>query len=149
VAGKGLAALVASLVIMLVVLAVGVVGFDLALDAPAQLALALLCSSFSAAGLILLFASLGRTAQAVEGACWTVMIPLFMAGGGMMPLVFMPDWLQTVSHFSPLKWNLYAVEGAVWRDFSLTEMALPCGILIAIGLVAFVVGGTLLSRARA
>ncbi len=148
VAGKGLAALVASLSIMLVVLAVGVVGFDLELDAPAQLAMALACSSFSAAGLILLFANLGRTAQAVEGATWTVMIPLFMVGGGMLPLVFMPRWLQTLSNFSPLKWNLYAVEGAVWREFSLTEMLLPCGILVAIGLVAFALGGLLLARSR-
>ncbi len=146
IAGKGLAALVSSIVIMLVVLVVGIVGFGLRVEHYPTLALALFCSSFSAAGMILLFSTLGKTAQAVEGACWTIMIPLTMAGGGMLPLVFMPDWLRTVSHFSPLKWNLYAIEGAVWRDFSTTEMLLPCGILIAIGLVAFGFGGLILAR---
>jgi len=148
VAGKGVAALVASIAIMLLVLVVGIAGFGLRVDSYPLLGLALFCASFSAAGLILLFSTLGKTAQAVEGASWTVMIPLFMAGGGMLPLIFMPAWLQQVSNFSPLKWNLYAIEGAIWRGFSLSEMLLPCGILIAIGLAAFSFGGMILARTR-
>jgi hypothetical protein len=36
--------------------------------------------------------------------------------------------------------SLVAVEGAIWRNYSLSEMLLPCGILLGIGAVTFVVG---------
>ena len=74
------------------------------------------------------------------------MMPFTMIGGGMIPLAFMPAWMQTVSNISPVKWGILALEGAVWRDFTLIEMFLPCGILLGIGAMAFAVGVKLLSR---
>ena len=62
------------------------------------------------------------------------------------PLAFMPGWMQTVSNISPVKWGILALEGAIWRDFTLTEMLLPCSILLGIGAVAFAAGVKLLSR---
>ncbi len=52
----------------------------------------------------------------------------------------MPPFMRTVSHVSPVKWAILAMEGAIWRGFSLAEMLLPCGILLAIGVVSFIVG---------
>ena len=52
----------------------------------------------------------------------------------------MPDWMLRLSNFSPVKWGIIALEGAVWRGFSLPEMLLPCGILIAVGVVCFLLG---------
>ena len=58
---------------------------------------------------------------------------MFMAmfGGGMMPLVFMPGFMKTISHFSPVKWSILALEGSIWRGFTLSEMLLPCAVLLA------------------
>jgi hypothetical protein len=33
-----------------------------------------------------------------------------------------------------------AIEGGVWRNFSLAEMALPCGILVTVGVACFALG---------
>jgi ABC-2 type transport system permease protein len=55
--------------------------------------------------------------------------------------------MRTLSNASPVKWSILALEGAIWRDFTLPEMLLPCGILIAVGAVCFTVGSLLLSRA--
>jgi ABC-2 type transport system permease protein len=63
-----------------------------------------------------------------------------MIGGGMVPLFLMPPWLQTVSHLSPVKWAILTMEGAIWWGFSLTEMAVPCGILLAVGGGCFAIG---------
>ncbi len=65
---------------------------------------------------------------------------------GMMPLAFLPSFMQTVSHFSPVKWGILALEGAIWRGFSLTEMVLPCGILLGMGIICFGLGVTILTR---
>ena len=48
--------------------------------------------------------------------------------------------MLTASHFSPVKWGIYALEGAIWRQFTFVEMLLPCSILLAIGTIGFGTG---------
>ena len=55
-------------------------------------------------------------------------------------LIAMPPWMLTASHFSPVKWGILALEGAIWRRFTFLEMLTPCGILLAVGAVGFAVG---------
>jgi ABC-2 type transport system permease protein len=64
----------------------------------------------------------------------------------MLPLFLMPAWMATVSNFSPVKWAVLAVEGAMWRGFALADMLLPCGILLAVGAAGFVLGTRNLKR---
>lgn len=68
------------------------------------------------------------------------MVPMSMLGGGMIPLTIMPPWIQPFSYLSPVRWAIISFEGAIWRGFSLAEMAVPCAILIGIGAVAFAIG---------
>ena len=71
-----------------------------------------------------------------------------MFGGAMMPLAFMPSWMRNISHFSPIKWAILAMEGAIWRDFRFTEMLVPCAVLIAVGAVFFTLGVFMLRKTR-
>ena len=91
-------------------------------------------------GLMMFVASLGTTEQGSAGAGWAIMMPMSMLGGGMVPLAVMPGWMQSLSVISPVRWMIVSYEGAIWRGFSLAEMALPCAILLAIGAVAFGLG---------
>ena len=45
-----------------------------------------------------------------------------------------------------MKWGILALEGALWRGFSLYEMLLPCGILIGVGVVGFAIGARVFAR---
>jgi ABC-2 type transport system permease protein len=63
-----------------------------------------------------------------------------MLGGGMIPLFVMPSWMVRAGNISPAKWAVLALEGAIWRGFSVTEMFLPCAILVATGVVCFALG---------
>ena len=147
-AGKGLAAWVAVVATAVAVLAVGALGFGLDMGNYVQLAMALVCAAFCASGMVMAFSVLGKSAQAVENGAWTILLVMAMVGGGMMPLAVMPEWMQTVSHFSPIKWVVYVFEGVFWRGFTVTEMLLPCGILIGVGLVAYTIGGLVHVRAQ-
>jgi ABC-2 type transport system permease protein len=91
---------------------------------------------------------LGRSDEAVGGASWFANILMAMIGGCMIPLAFMPEFLRTLSNLSPVKWGILAIEGAVWREFTLGEMILPCVILLGIGSLGIVLGARILSRAR-
>ena len=48
--------------------------------------------------------------------------------------------MTTLSQASPVKWSILALEGAIWRNYSPIEMLLPCGVLIAVGIVCLAVG---------
>jgi hypothetical protein len=41
---------------------------------------------------------------------------------------------------------ILAVEGAMWRGFTLADMMLPCVILVGTGVVCFSAGVALISR---
>ena len=63
-----------------------------------------------------------------------------MLGGGMVPYMFLPEWIKTIASISPIKWTVVAMEGAIFRGFSLGDMMLPCGVLVGIGVVCFALG---------
>ena len=73
---------------------------------------------------------------------------LALIGGGAIPLAVMPPGLATASHVSPFKWAMLAFEGALWRGFDAAQMALPCGILLAVAGLGFAGGTALLRRLR-
>jgi ABC-2 type transport system permease protein len=56
--------------------------------------------------------------------------------------------LVKISHFSPVKWSVLALEGAIWRGFSFTDMLLPAAVLLGIGAVGFAVGVSVLTRSE-
>jgi ABC-2 type transport system permease protein len=48
-----------------------------------------------------------------------------------------------LSNVSPVKWGILALEGALWRGFTLGEMAVPCLVLLGVGVTGFAVGARL------
>ena len=146
-AGKGLAYAIATQVVVAILITLAVALFGLRIGSLPLLLLAMLATAAGFTGLMLLFSTLGKTIPAVSGLCSAFMVFAAMLGGGMIPLFFMPTWMQSLSHVSPVKWSILALEGALWRGFDLGEMALPCGVLVGIGLIAGFAGARLMRRA--
>lgn len=139
-AGKAAACFAATLALEVLIFSVGILGFGVRPGSFPLLVLACLSVSICFVGIMMLLSVLGKTEQSAGGIGWAVMILLAMIGGGMIPLLLLPNWLQTASHISPIKWSILAMEGAVWRGFSLIEMITPCAVLIAIGVACFALG---------
>ena len=91
-------------------------------------------------GFMMLIASLGKTEQTASGAGWAILMPMSMLGGAMVPQFVMPQWMQTAGTISPIKWVVLAIEGGMWRQFTVSEMVLPCAILISVGVACFAAG---------
>lgn len=104
------------------------------------LALAGLSAAICFVGFMMLVASLGKTEQSASGAAWAILMPLSMFGGAMVPQFILPPWMQAVGVISPIRWAVLALEGAIWRQFSLAEMAAPCLILVTVGVACFAAG---------
>lgn len=144
--GKALACLIASLGVTTLLTLLGAVFFGVQIASVPKLVLALLATSLCFVGITMALSVFGKSEQAVAGAGWATLLVMAMLGGGMVPLSLMPEWLTELSHISPVKWGILALEGASWRTFSFGELALPCAVLLAIGAVSFLAGVLVMRR---
>lgn len=144
--GKGLACFLSCAGTACMLLVLGVTCLGVRVSSWPYLVTSIAAMSVCFSGLMMLLAVLGRTEQAVGGSAMAIMLVIATVGGGLIPLIGMPDWMLTMSHFSPAKWGVLALEGAIWRGFDLAEMLLPCGILLSVGVLSFGLGARILSR---
>lgn len=77
-------------------------------------------------------------ASALTIAIWLVLVPL---GGAWWPLLFVPPWMRTLGHLSPVAWCLDALNSLVffhgtWKDVLIPSITLIlfAGVFFAIGL---------------
>jgi ABC-2 type transport system permease protein len=138
--GKASACFASAVLVCGILLAVGVAFFGVRPTSYGLVALAVGCSAVAFVGMMMVLSALAKTQRAAGGIGWAVMMILTMLGGGSVPLFFMPPWLQKASYFSPMRWSVVALEGGIWRGLTLGEVALPCAILVGVGLVCFAFG---------
>ncbi|MBN1803637.1 MAG: ABC transporter permease [Sedimentisphaerales bacterium] len=145
-AGKGFACFITCVFIMCVQYIAAKLIFRMPIGNILLLILAAFCTILCFVGLMMFVCTIGRTEQSVGGAGWAMLMIMAMLGGGMVPLIFMPSWLRPLSHISPVKWSIFALEGAVWRDLNFVQIMNPCLVLLAIGFVFFLLGVVMLRK---
>ncbi|MGY2461594.1 ABC transporter permease [Vreelandella sulfidaeris] len=111
-------------------------GFGLEIESALAkvIVMALACAA-ACAGLALLLLSLCRTTQQAITFSSFFVLTISSLGGSMVPRFMMPDWLQTVSLFTPNAWAIEGFYGALIRGDSWAQLAQPGGILAAVALV--------------
>jgi ABC-2 type transport system permease protein len=137
--GKGLACFITMLTVSTLLLVVGRLIFGVRIADPLNLAFGLLSAGVAFVGLMTFIASTGKTERAVAGSATAYGMLLAMLGGAAVPTFVMPQFMLTLSNISPFKWLIYSVEGGIWRGFTVTEMLIPCGILLAFGAFFFII----------
>jgi len=142
-AGKALACLAAIAAVLALLVGLGWAFFGVRPASWALLALAAASLAVCFVGIMMAVAVLGKSEQSAGGLGWAIAMPLTLFGGGMVPLFAMPAWMQTAGSFSPVKWGILALEGAIWRGFGPAEMLLPCAVLVGVGAAGFVLGARL------
>jgi len=139
-AGKAVACFTMCMAALITLFVIFNLVFEVRPNSYALLLLAFISSALAFVGIMMLISVLGKTEASAGGIGWALLLIMAMTGGGMVPLMMLPAWMKTVSHFSFVKWSVLSMEGAVWRGFTLGEMMWPCGILIGIGVVTFALG---------
>jgi ABC-2 type transport system permease protein len=146
--GKAIACFIACLAVQALLLALAVVAFGVPLNQPWMLVVSCVASAFGFIGVMMLVAGVFPSEGGAQGAGRAVVLVMAMIGGGTIPLMFMPPFVQSISNISPFKWATLATEGALWRGFTLAEMATPVGILAAIGVGGYFLGSWAMHRAE-
>lgn len=144
--GKALACAIAAAGVVVVLLAAGAVTFGVGISRPATLGLAIAASAFCFGGVSVLLATIGRTEQANAGIAWGLLCLLAMIGGGMVPQFVMPVWMRQIGAVSPVRWAIEALEGGIWRGYSVSEALVPIAALLGFGVLGLVAGIARLRR---
>jgi ABC-2 type transport system permease protein len=139
-AGKALACFLGSMGVLALLTLLANLVFKMRIVSLPMFTAAAASASLCFVGLMMLVSVLGKTPRAVSGTGWAIFLVMSMFGGGTVPLIAMPPWMQQASSLSPVKWGIVALEGAIWRGFSWREMAVPCAILLAVGAAGFIFG---------
>ncbi|MBN1569689.1 MAG: ABC-2 transporter permease [Acidobacteria bacterium] len=145
-AGKALACMTATVAICTFLMIFGITIFNIKISSFLMVSAVIISVAIAFTGIMMLLSVLGRTVRSVSGIGWAVLLVMAMFGGGMIPMIFMPDWMLSLGGISPVKWAILAFEGAIWRGFTATEMLTPLSILIGTGVLAFIIGTLIFRR---
>ncbi len=145
VAGKALGAFAMGLSAM-VVLAVAST-FLLGADwgDPVGVGLMIVAAVVAVTGITALITTLARTEEQAGGWNSIVAVSLGILGGAFMDLSQGPAILSRLSFLTPHAWFLQGLDEMAAPSFTLADIALPAGVLLAMGLVTGAIG---LVRAR-
>ncbi|MEM1166737.1 MAG: ABC transporter permease [Planctomycetota bacterium] len=147
--GKALACAAVAGTTGLALAAIGTIWLGVPVAHPAQAGAALIAAAIASAGLMMLVATLSSRRAAAGQIAWAIVLVLAMSGGAMLPVAFMPEWLQQAGALSPARWAIEALEAATWRRSTWADLSQPLTLLIGTGVGGFVVGHAIFARSTA
>ena len=145
IAGKGLACYLAILGVVALMITLGVI-LGMRPEQPLMLVISAMFIAFCYVGIMMAMSALGNSEEAVGGAGWAINVVFAMFGGGMIPLLFLPSFMKTLSNYSPVAWSILSLEGAIYRGFGIEQFVKPWAILFAMGFIGFAIGIFALQR---
>ena len=135
--GKLLPYYVVNLIQIGLMFCIGVVVFGIKLGNLTALIAVSMALACAANGLGLLVAALGKTESQVNGLSVLLAITLSALGGMMVPTFIMPDWMKTLSLFTPHAWALAGYHDVIIRGLGLKEVLTEISVLLGFALLFF------------
>jgi ABC-2 type transport system permease protein len=120
---------------LVLVFIVGGIIFRVSLD-PLPMGLVMLCTAATVAGLGIMIAALARTEGQAGGLTIVLILVLAAIGGAMGEATAIP----VIRNISPHYWAMTAFQDVMARGGGLGSAWMPCGILLALAAVMFVIG---------
>jgi ABC-2 type transport system permease protein len=127
-----------NLIQMLLMFAVGVIFFGMKLGNIPALIMVSLALAATANGLGLFVASMGKTEAQVNGFSVLLAITLAALGGMMVPTFIMPDFMKTLSFFTPHAWALAGYHDILIRGLGVKEVLREAEVLLGFASLFFV-----------
>jgi ABC-2 type transport system permease protein len=112
---------------------------------PWLLIVTLAATVVASTGTALVFAALICFARSTRAFQNGVAYPLFLLSGVLVPVNYLPDWLEPISRALFLYWSANLLRDAM-SPGSPEDVALRLGVLLLLGLAGGVIGGVLIGR---
>jgi ABC-2 type transport system permease protein len=128
---------------VLEVLAIGVFWFGVPIHGSVPLLLALSAVFLmTSLGVGIFVSSVSNTQQEAMLLVFFTLLPSIFLAGYLFPLEAMPDFLQVVSYFIPLRYMVTIMRGIIVKGVGLDVLAGQVGALVVFGVVIMVVAST-------
>lgn len=118
---------------------IGALVFGIRLGSFPALVIVSLALAASANGLGLFVAALGRTEAQVNGLSVLLAVTLSALGGLMVPTFIMPDWMKTLSLFTPHAWALAGYHDVIIRGLGVNDILPEVFVLLGFASLFFVI----------
>ncbi len=142
----GVRALSQAIIVYVLALLLGV-GINLNLLNIAGVAAAIVIGSGLFSTLSLIIACLVKTRERFMGIGQVLTMPIFFASNAIYPLSLMPAWLNTVSHFNPLTYEVDALRALMLpQGVSDYGLLLDFGVLVAVSAALIAVAARMYGR---
>ena len=109
-------------------------------DDIAALWLVLAVMALVTTGFGILMASLIKDFTTLNSVMNLVVIALAAIGGALVPIVFLPGWVQVVSPLTPHYWAMDAIQRLIILGDGLTDVVVQIGVLLAFAAGFFTLG---------
>lgn len=119
-----------------------------AIEHPPQFVLTLLVTAYATAGTAVMLAALFVATRSARAFQNSLSYPIFVLGGVMVPVAFLPVWLQPVTKFVFLSWSSDLLRESL-QPMEMTYVAPRLGAVLALGTLGLIVGEILMRRALA
>ena len=96
-------------------------------------------TSFAVASFGMLLASLSRTRAQQAAISTLIILTMSAVGGSMFPRFLMPEMMKKVGLFTFNAWAIDGYTKVFWRDEPLTHLAPQVAVLVASGVLLFLI----------
>ena len=83
----------------------------------------------------LMLATAGKSETQSRSLGILAILVMLATGGAWFPLQKMPDWVQTMARYLPVRWAVEGFDGVTWRGLGLIDAAKTSGVLLVFSLV--------------
>jgi ABC-2 type transport system permease protein len=115
------------------------------IEHPLTFLLTLAATAFAVSGTAVIMAALfvlSRTPRTFQNS---LSFPFYVLGGVLVPVSFLPDWLEPVSRAIFLSWSADLLRDSL-DEAAVDDVAARLGIVVLLGAVGFAIGYALLAR---
>jgi ABC-2 type transport system permease protein len=118
---------------------------SVSIDHPAVFVVTLLMTVFAATGTALISTALICFARSTRTFQAAVAYPLFLISGVLVPVSYLPDWIEPLSRAVFLYWSADLLRDSM-EAAPVEDVLLRLGIMAALGLGAGIAGASLINR---
>jgi ABC-2 type transport system permease protein len=120
-----------------------VFGVSIPFEHPAELALTLVVTAFAMAGTAVAFAALFVMTRNAYTFINSASFPFYVLGGVLVPVAYLPNWIEPVSSVLFLSWSADLLRAAL-KEPPVDDFWLRLGIVLLLGAITFAIGRAVL-----
>ncbi len=110
------------------------------------LMMVIVATAFACSGFGIFIAAISTTRKQAEGMSTIIILLMSAIGGSMIPIFFMPEFMQKIAVISLNYWAIQGFFDVLGREVAFVQVITKVGVLIGIGAIMMTISASLFKR---